>query len=713
MADDDTTRPSEPTTTHGMPPKPGAPLPGGPSNTRAQHGAHLTTSTGTRLRDTDHSLKAGERGPSLLQDHHLREKITHFDHERIPERVVHARGAGAHGVFTAYGNASHLTRAAFLEADTVTPVFVRFSTVLGSRGSADTVRDTRGFATKFYTQEGVFDLVGNNIPVFFIQDGIKFPDVVHAAKPHPDREIPQAQSAHDTFWDFVSLHTEAQHHTLWNMSDRGIPRSYRTMEGFGVHTFRLVDAEGATSLVKFHWKPKLGVHSLTWEEAQLIGGLDPDFHRRDLYDAIEAGAFPEWELGLQVLPDTPEQVFEGIDLLDPTKLVPEELAPVQPVGRMVLNANPTNFFAEVEQVAFHVGHLVPGIDVTNDPLLQARLFSYVDTQLTRLGGPNFNQIPVNRTHAPVNDMLRDGFHQHGVHSGVAPYRPNSLDGGNPFTATEQAAAFVEVAQPVSGAKVRANPASFDDHYSQARLFWASMTAVEQDHIVQAYTFELGKCYEETIRVRQLACLAEIDPQLCARVAAGLGLEAPSGQQGEPSPEEPSEALSQLGRSWPVEGRLVGILVDSASDLEAVTGLSEGLLAAGATALLVAPVGGTIGSGASAQAVQRTYLTARSVEFDAVVLAGSGAPAPDAVPGLDAKAGQPDVLPVDPRVRLLVEEAYRHAKVIGAMGPGTDLVAALGLADGAPGLVTGEASDVARELLASLAAHRVWDRFPTA
>jgi len=745
MADDEKTRPSEPTTTNGTPPVPGAPgvepptlqepttpreplspkpdqrspapvsatggTTGAPSQTRAQHGAHLTTSTGTRLRDTDHSLKAGERGPSLLQDHHLREKITHFDHERIPERVVHARGAGAHGVFTAYGNASHLTRAAFLEADTVTPVFVRFSTVLGSRGSADTVRDTRGFATKFYTQEGVFDLVGNNIPVFFIQDGIKFPDVVHAAKPHPDREIPQAQSAHDTFWDFVSLHTEAQHHTLWNMSDRGIPRSYRTMEGFGVHTFRLVDADGGTSLVKFHWKPKLGVHSLTWEEAQLLGGLDPDFHRRDLYDAIEAGAFPEWELGLQVLPDTPEQVFEGIDLLDPTKMVPEELAPVQPVGRLVLDANPTNFFAEVEQVAFHVGHLVPGIDVTNDPLLQARLFSYVDTQLTRLGGPNFNQIPVNRTHAPVNDMLRDGFHQHGVHSGVAPYRPNSLDGGNPSTATDQQAAFVEVAQPVTGEKVRANPASFDDHYSQARLFWSSMSAVEQDHIVQAYTFELGKCFEETIRVRQLACLAEIDPGLCARVAAGLGLEAPSGAA-EASAEQASEALSQLGRSWPVEGRLVGVVVDAASDVGAVTGLSEGLRAAGATPLLVAPVGGPVGGGDSALVAQRTYLTARSVEFDALVLAGSGAPGPDAVPGMDAKAGQPAGAPVDPRVRLMVEEAYRHAKVIGAMGPGTDLVAAIGLPGDAPGLVSGEASDVARDLLAALAAHRVWERFPT-
>ena len=492
----------------------------------AQQGSFLTTSQGLRLRDTDHSLKAGERGPTLLQDHHLREKITHFDHERIPERVVHARGAGAHGVFVGYGNADGICRSAFLGEGVSTPVFVRFSTVLGSRGSADTVRDTRGFATKFYTSEGTFDLVGNNIPVFFIQDGIKFPDVIHAGKPHPDREIPQAQSAHDTFWDFVSLHTEAQHHTIWNMSDRGIPRSYRTMEGFGVHTFRLLNAAGETSLVKFHWKPVLGVHSLVWEEAQMLAGLDPDFHRRDLADAIESGAFPQWELGVQVFEDTPEQTFQGIDLLDPTKIVPEEDAPVQPIGLMTLTGNPTNYFAETEQVAFHVGNLVPGIDVTDDPLLQARLFSYVDTQLTRLGGPNFHQIPINRPHAPVNDMLRDGFHQDAVHGGVAPYRPNSLDGGCPFHAGADDAAFVEAAVSVAGAKTRSAPASYDDHFSQVRQFWLSMTPVERDHIVLAYTFELSKCFEQTIRERQLVALANVDPELCQRVATGLGLPAP-------------------------------------------------------------------------------------------------------------------------------------------------------------------------------------------
>jgi catalase len=682
---------------------------GVPAVAKGQQGAYLTTALGARLRDTDHSLKAGPRGPILLQDHHFREKITHFDHERIPERVVHARGAGAHGVFTASGTAEAVTRAGFLKKGRETPVFVRFSTVLGSRGSADTVRDTRGFATKFYTDEGTFDLVGNNIPVFFIQDAIKFPDIIHAGKPHPDREIPQAQSAHDTFWDFVSLHTEAQHHTMWNMSDRGIPRSYRTMEGFGVHTFRLVNEAGETALAKFHWKPKLGVHSLDWEEAQLLAGVDPDFHRRDLYDAIEAGAFPEWELGLQVFPDTPEETFAGIDLLDPTKIVPEELAPVQTVGRLVLNRTPTNFFAETEQVAFHLGHLPPGIDVTNDPLLQGRLFSYVDTQLTRLGGPNYTQIPVNRPHAPVNDMLRDGFHQHAVHAGVAPYRPNSLDGGNPFTAGDAEHAFADVPVVVAEApKVRANPASFDDHYSQVRLFWLSMSPVEQEHIIRAYTFELGKCYEQAIKERQLRCLANIDPVLCAQVATGLGLPAP-----EPTVPladvTPSPALSQVGAQWPGDGRIVGIVVGPDSDLDDVGAVRRAVFAAGMVPLLIAPHGGTVGG----MPVQRTFATARSVEFDAVLLAGTPAPAPDALPARDAKAGAAGPATVDPRVVLLVEEAWRHAKAIGAWGAGATVLTLTGVA-GTPGVVTAGSGDAAfAEVQQLMAAHRVWERFPAA
>ncbi|MFD5918009.1 catalase [Kitasatospora sp. NPDC058201] len=688
---------------------------GAVDDVRAQNGGFLTTANGTRLPDSDHSLKAGPRGPVLLQDHHLREKITHFDHERIPERVVHARGAAAHGVFRGYGTAAGVSRAAFLAEGVETPVFVRFSTVLGSRGSADTVRDTRGFATKFYTAEGVFDLVGNNIPVFFIQDAIKFPDVIHAGKPHPDREIPQAQSAHDTFWDFVSLHTEATHHTLWNMSDRGIPRSYRTMEGFGIHTFRLVDADGATTLVKFHWKPRLGVHSLVWEEAQLIAGTDPDFHRRDLADAIEAGAFPQWELGIQTFPDTAEQTFEGIDLLDPTKIVPEELAPVQPIGLMTLNANPTNFFAETEQVAFHPGHLVPGIDVTDDPLLAGRLFSYLDTQITRLGGPNFAQIPVNRTHAPVNDMLRDGFHQDAVHSGVAPYKPNSLDGGCPFFAGAGDHAFIEHPIPIAAAsKVREAPASFDDHFSQARLFWLSMSAPEREHIIAAYTFELNKCYHQAVKERALLALANIDPYLCAQVAHGLGLPAPQASEPLADPA-PSPALSQLGQEWPTDGRVIGIVADPAGDLAQLAAVRRAVLDAGLVPLVIAPTGGELtAEGVDPVPVRRTFATARSTEFDAVLLAGTPAPGLDADGGRDAKAGAPGNpgAPVDPRITLLLAEAWRHAKAIGGWGTAEQALTAAGIPAGAPGIVLGGVGEeVVDRVVGLLAAHRVWDRFP--
>ena len=715
---------AEPTTpVEPLPPKPDqqsvAPMsPTGvetsPADARAQSGAYLTTAQGLRVRDTDHSLKAGSRGPTLLQDHHLREKIMHFDHERIPERVVHARGAAAHGVFQSYGSAAEVTRAGFLAADVETPVFVRFSTVVGSRGSADAVRDTRGFATKFYTTEGVYDLVGNNIPVFFIQDGIKFPDIVHAAKPHPDREIPQAQSAHDTFWDFVSLHTEAQAHTIWQMSDRAIPRSFRTMEGFGVHTFRLSNADGATTLAKFHWKPKAGPHSVVWEEAQMINGVDPDFHRRDLYDAIEAGAFPQYELGIQVFPDTEDQMFEGIDLLDPTKLVPEELAPVQPVGLLTLNGNPTNFFAEVEQVAFHPGHLVPGIDVTDDPLLQARLFSYLDTQLTRLGGPNFSQIPINRPHAPVNDMLRDGFHQHADHAGVAPYRPNSLDGGCPFTAGADVGGYVEVPQPIpaDARRVRESPASFDDHFSQVRLFWQSLTPVEQEHTISAYTFELGKCYEQAIKERQLQCLANVDPVLCERVASGLGLPAPKPTADLPE-VTPSPALSQIGKTWPIDGRVIGIVADSTSDLESVRTVRDAIDAAGMVPLVIAPQGGVLDDGSSEPVVvQRTFLTARSIEFDAILLAGAPAPGMDAEVVLDAKAGfTAPGSAVDPRVVLLVAEAYRHSKALGGWGEARTVLAAAGCEGGAGVVLDDSPQDVLTSITDLMATHRVWDRFP--
>lgn len=683
----------------------GAPT-GLPPEAVAQQGEFLTTAHGARLVDTDHSLRAGRRGPTLLQDHHLREKVSHFDHERIPERVVHARGAGAHGVFEANGAAEGICRAGFLQEGVQTPVFVRFSTVLGSRGSADLARDTRGFATRFYTAEGNYDLVGNNIPVFFIQDGIKFPDVVHAAKPHPDREIPQAQSAHDTFWDFASLHTESQAHTMWNMSDRGIPRSFRTMEGFGIHTWRLANADGDTCLVKLHWKPRQGVHSVTWEEAQLSNGYDPDYHRRDLADAIEAGAFPIWDLGVQVMPDTDEETFEGIDLLDPTKFVPEELAPVQLVGTMTLNANPTDYFAETEQVAFNVSNLVGGVDVTNDPLLQARLFSYLDTQLTRLGGPNWNQLPINRSHAPVNDMLRDGFHQDAVHGGVAAYKPNSLAGGCPFVAGHSDHPFIDLPVTVEAAvKVRAHPASFDDHYSQVSLFYRSLSPVEQDHVAAAYTFELSKCFDQTIRERQLQALANIDTELCTKVANGLGLPAPTPTI-TAQDTTVSAALTQIGGSWPVAGRQIGIVIGGGVDQTAVTTITEAAQAAGVVPLVVGPHGGKV----HGLTVHRTYANAASIEFDALVLVGDLPPAPDAMISGDTKAGTPASV-TDPRVVKLVNEAWRHCKALGSVGANVALTEA-GATPEDVGVLAGTATQLAPALLDLLARHRAWDRFAT-
>jgi len=661
-----------------------------------QNGPFLTTAQGVRLPDTDHSLKAGPRGPALLEDFHLREKITHFDHERIPERVVHARGPAAHGVFRAYGNAASVTKAGFLaEKGRETPVFVRFSTVLGSRGSADTVRDVRGFAVKFYTAEGTFDLVGNNMPVFFIQDGVKFPDVIHAGKPHPDREIPQAQTAHDTFWDFVSLHTEATHHVMWAMSDRGIPRSFRTMEGFGVHTFRLVNADGVSSLVKFHWKPIAGVHSLVWEEAQLAAGTDPDFHRRDMADAIDAGAFLEYELGIQVMPDSDEETFEGIDLLDPTKIVPEELAPVQRIGMLTLNRNPDNFFAETEQVAFHTGHLVPGIEVTDDPLMQARLFSYLDTQLTRLGGPNFAQLPINRARTAVNDNLRDGMHQTVIHRGVAPYLPNSLAGEEgAVPAGEPEGGYVQLPRPVQGEKVRANPVSFGDHFTQAAMFYASMSPVEQVHMIEAFTFELGKCYEQPIRERMLGVLANVDADLCAQVAAGLGLPAPKGTP--PTDVHASPALSQISPvPKPIAGRIVGVVAAPGADLAGVGKIRKAIEEQGAVVRVIAPVGGVLKKGLRSEIIERTLLTTRSIEYDAVLVA-------DGAGGL-----------ADARLTVLLQEVFRHAKVLGAWGDGEQALRAAGVDLTAPGVLLDDSvsGGYTRKLIEGLGLHRAWQRVP--
>jgi catalase len=682
------------------------------SKVPAQDSDFLTTQQGQRLSHTDDSLKAGARGPTLMDDFHLREKVMHFDHERIPERVVHARGAAAHGVFEAYDSAAELSCAGFLQPGVRTPVFTRFSTVVGSRGSADTVRDVRGFATKFYTDEGVFDLVGNNIPVFFIRDGIKFPDLIHAAKPEPDREIPQAQTAHTTFWDFVSMIPESPHMLMWVMSDRAIPRSYRMMEGFGVHTFRLVAAGGATSLVKFHWKPVLGVHGLVWDEAQTLSGVDPDFHRRDLYNAIGAGAFPEWELAVQVMPDSDDQYFEGIDLLDATKLVPEELVAPTPIGRLTLNRNPMNFFAETEQVAFHVGHLVRGIEVVDDPLMQARLFSYLDTQLTRLGGPNFSQIPINRPVSPVNDNFRDGFMQQAVHHGRTPYLPNAVGGGCPFLAGDEDGGFVHVPRQVQGPKVRERGP--DDEYAQAALFWRSVSEAERDHLVDAFTFELGKVDVPAVVQRMVSRLALVDAELADRVCVGLGLPGPEPLDDAASAEpvddrvpdpsgglDGSPALAMItDAAFPVDGRVVQIVADDGADLSGIRAVLAAVLDAGAASQVVATHKGAIAGGrrnnGDALPVDRSFLTASSAEADAIVIAGGS--------GLAENLA----------AITYVQAAHRHHKTIAAWGDGTDLLAAAGVPTDAPGIVVANKATKAfgKALVDALARHRHWQRAPT-
>lgn len=666
----------------------------------------LTTETGVRVEDTDNSLTVGERGPTLLEDFHAREKITHFDHERIPERVVHARGAGAYGHFTPYEDLSDLTAAHFLGGPHVTtPVFVRFSTVAGSRGSADTVRDVRGFAVKFYTEQGNYDLVGNNMPVFFIQDGIKFPDFVHAVKPEPHNEIPQAQSAHDTLWDFVGLQPETTHMMMWLMSDRAIPRSYRTMQGFGVHTFRFVDARGRGTFVKFHWKPLLGTHSLVWDEAQRIQGKDPDFHRRDLWEAIDRGQYPEWELGVQLVPEEDEHAFD-FDLLDATKLIPEERVPVRPIGRMVLDRNPDNFFAETEQVAFHTAHVVPGIDFTNDPLLQARNFSYLDTQLLRLGGSNFQQIPVNRPLAQVSNNQRDGFAQHRVHRGRTAYYPNSLGGGCPALA--DAGVYRHYTEKVEGAKIRKRAGSFQDHYSQARLFLHSLADWERDHLVAGFRFELGKCEEVAVRERVVANLARVDHGLAVAVAEGIGVEPPE-DPGQAGSAEASPALSQANTAFgDLTGRQVAMLVHHGVDGEAAEAVREALTARGAVVEALAPFDGAVRTrDGGALTVDRAYTTVSSVLYDAVAIPG----------GADAVAS----LARDGQARHFVLEAYKHHKAVAAVGRGADLLSGPGLPealaqpspdlDSTDGVVRAPAADarLTEEFARLIGLHRHWER----
>ena len=636
-------------------------------------GEVMTGNQGLKVSDDQHSLKAGERGPTLLEDFYLREKITHFDHERIPERVVHARGAAAHGIFQVYEDLSDLTMAGLLcDPSRKTPVFVRFSTVAGSRGSSDTPRDVRGFAVKFYTEEGIWDLVGNNMPVFFIQDAIKFPDLIHAVKPEPNNEIPQAASAHDTFWDFVSLTPESMHMLMWVMSDRALPRSLAMMEGFGVHTFRLVNAAGKARFVKFHWKPIKGVHSLVWDEAQKLSGKDADFHRRDLFESIERGDYPEWELGLQIVEEEDEFKFD-FDLLDATKLIPEELVPVRRVGKMTLTRNPDNYFAETEQVAFHTGHIVPGIDFSNDPLLQGRLFSYIDTQLRRVG-PNFSELPINRPLNPVHNNQRDGMARTVINKGRVAYFPNRLGGGCPMHSPEAVDAFRSYQEKVEGAKVRQRSESFADHFSQATMFWNSMADWEKKHIAQAFAFELNQVDNEEVRAHVMnELLVNVASELAQVVSAQTGIPiAPMGTPRAPTPSAPdpsgplrpaakdtaSPALSLDKPAPGIKGRKIALLAGEEVEADQLAQVKKALLAAGCVVELIAAHAGTvIDSKGKSQKVNRAAPNAPSVIYDGAVVLG----------GASAVALSKSGLAIH-----FVNEAYRHGKPLAFVANG-DLV----------------------------------------
>lgn len=637
----------------------------------------LTTNHGVRIANNQHSLKIGLRGPTALEDFILREKITHFDHERIPERVVHARGSAAHGYFESYTALTEFTAAApFSEKGKRTPIFARFSTVAGERGSADTVRDVRGFAVKFYTDQGNWDLVGNNIPVFFIQDAMKFPDLVHAVKPEPHHGMPQASSAHDTYWDFVSLMPESTHMLLWQMSDRAIPRSYRTMQGFGVHTFRLVNADGESVFCKFHWTPIAGTHSLVWDEAAKIIGADPDFHRRDLWEAIEGGAFPEYELGLQIFSEEAANSFP-FDVLDPTKIVPEELVPITPVGKMTLNRNPDNFFAETEQVAFCTAHVIPGIDFTNDPLLQGRIHSYVDTQISRLGGANFHEIPINASITQVHNNQRDGMHRQAIHRGRVNYEPNSLAGGCPFQAGMSG--YKSYPEPVAEDKVRGNPELFSDHYSQARLFWQSQSSAEQMHIINAFRFELTRVQTPAIRARVVSLLVNVNDVLAMGVANGLGIDIPSAMplaSDSPMPSyPPSPALSLLSRPGEtgISTRRIAILINDGVNSEAVKRVYNDLLKEGAVPRLV---GSRLGKVTTADDntldIEITLEAGPSVLYDGVIIIH------------DELLQKPILFDAD--ALDFVRQQYRHCKPIYAIGSGMllldDAEVPLTLPDGA-------------------------------
>jgi catalase len=686
-------------------------------------GKGLTTNHGVKVDHTDDSLKAGKRGPTLMEDFHFREKMMHFDHERIPERVVHARGSAAHGYFQSYGPIPELTKAkVFNDPSKKTPVFVRFSTVVGFRGSADTVRDVRGFATKFYTEEGNWDLVGNNMPIFFIQDAIKFPDLVHAIKPEPHNEMPQAAAAHDNFWDFISLMPESIHMIMWVLSDRAIPVSYAKMEGFGVHTFRFVNEAGKSRFVKFHWKPLSGVHSLVWDEAQKIAGKDPDFNRRDLWNSIEMGNFPEYELGIQIVEEEDEFAFD-FDLLDPTKIIPEELVPVKKIGKMVLTRNPDNFFAETEQVAFHPGHVVPGIDFSNDPLLQGRLFSYLDTQITRLGGTNFNEIPVNRPMSEVHNNQRDGFMRQTINKGRTNYSPNTLGGGHPATVPQDMGGYKHYMEKVEGTKIRERSDSFKDFFSQAKLFYDSMSAVEKKHILEAFHFELGKVEVKEVRQRMVYMMANVDRELATEIAKGIGVAPPTDEamikevakdalpkktDGKSVDRSPALSMENLkGNS--IKGMKVAILVDHGFDYQAVKSVQEMLMENKASSHIISQFHGMIKSSTGEELeTDKSHVTTASVLYDALF-----------IPGGEKNA---ESMKKQGYVIHFINETYKHCKPIGVTGDATELFAKTSIdinvspeenATSNMGVVTAgkgaQLTDFLEKFKNAMLEHRFWDR----
>ncbi|HIV82562.1 MAG TPA: catalase [Candidatus Salinicoccus merdavium] len=643
--------------------------------------APLTTNQGLPVSEDEFSLKAGERGPTLMEDFHLREKITHFDHERIPERVVHARGFGVHGEFEVYESLEKYTKAKFLtEPGKKTPVFTRFSTVAGSRGSMDIPRDVRGFATKFYTEEGNYDLVANNMPVFFMQDAIKFPDMVHAVKPEPHNEIPQAASAHNTFWDWVSQNTESAHMVMWLMSDRAIPRSFSMMEGFGVHTFRLVNAEGKSHFVKFHWKPVDGMHQVLWDEAQIINGKNIDFNRQTLWENIENGHPAEFELGLQII-DEEDEFKMDFDILDPTKLWPEEDVPVQIVGKMTLNQNVENYFAETEQVAFHPGSVVPGIDFSNDPLLQGRLFSYTDTQLIRLGGPNFHQLPINRPLAGFTNNQRDGYGQMSIHKGQTAHHKNYMNDNQPEPLSPEEGGYEHYQEKVEGRKIQARHESFKDHFSQAKMFLNSLSKPEQQHLYDAFSFELGKCDMEIRNIVLKELINKIDRNLAEYVADHTGAELPA-ENAESTYEKSSPALSMMNTNFSLNTRTVGVIItpDVTEDTlkETRTKLEEKGLQVKFISDKIYTIGGTT--------IDETLDTVHSVLFDSIIII----------------SGEEDLQA--PIIEQL-EIAFKHKKAIGFGG--NPSFANLSFSENDKGV-----SNIETELdsfLEDVKNHRVWDR----